>query len=75
MLSENDNSLLDASESDSVSVCLLQAVLLISVTCYQQIIISSKVSHSDLLSIKQRKHDKKMKRFTNYLDSDFDHTF
>ena len=74
MLSENDDSLSDALESDSVSVCLLQAVSLISVTYHQQIITSSKVSHSDLSSIKQRKCDKKIKRFINYLDSDSDHT-
>ncbi len=75
MLSENNNSLSDASESDSVLIYFLQAVSLISVTCCQQIIISSKVSHFNLSFIKQRKYDKKTKRFTNYLNSDSDHTF
>ena len=75
MNESTNETLSDASDSDSAPVCLLPAASftlvtlasdtesspVISVAHQQQITTFSKVSHSDLLSIKQRKYNRKIK--------------
>ena len=84
-----NESQLNISESDSASICFLSAVSftsvilvadtesssVMSVTCQLLKTTFSKVSCSDFSFIKQRKCDRKMKKFTNNLNSDSDYIF
>ena len=89
-INESTNEILsDASDSDSVLICFLSAVLfilmilaadtkfssVIFVIQQQLIIIFSKVNHFNFLSIMQKKYDRKIKKSANDLNSDSDHIF